>query len=160
MLSSGSRQNLRQTEQCGSRRGAIFPHMTEWCQDLPLQVQILVCLGLTNSDGLTLLIPWYPAPPQRRVSTRQMVATLGVPWDISWVASDPALTWNLNLYQSGKHHSLLPGDSLKTYLMQLKYLPMLFQKLRLTGSQQAEAGGGGSQNALGLLLTYSQARCW
>lgn len=91
-------------------------HLTSW-KEASFDFFILL---LQRMPGLCLL---YTA--QRCVRTQQVAAGPAVPWDICGVASDLTLTRSLNLRQSGEYHSPLPGDSLRTYLLQLEY----FQRL-------------------------------
>ena len=118
-------------------RPFFFPHKPNSYRAFPLCGQILVCWDLMNSASLTLMSPWDPAPPQRSAGTWWGPTRLGVPWDFCWVASYPALAPSLNFYQTDKHHSPLPGDSLRTYLMQHEYHQRLFQWL--IGIRQVEA---------------------
>ena len=108
------------------------------CRVLPPHDQILICSSLINSIGLTLMTSWDPAPSQMSAGPRQLVAGLGIPWDFCWAASGRALAKTLNFYQPGEHQLLLPGDSLRTYLMQIAYHQRLFQWLSPTGSGQVE----------------------
>ena len=56
-----------------------------------------------------------------------MTTSVGVSWNFCLVASVPELSLSLNAYPSGEHYVTLPDDSLRTYLMQLKYCQRLLQ---------------------------------
>lgn len=71
------------------------------------------------------------------------------------MASDPTLELSLNLNQSGEHPYLVTENLAQATQVVQEALSVT----TLAGSQHAEAGGGGSQNSLGLLLTYFQAQC-
>lgn len=112
-------------------------------------------LGLCDSAGHARPSPWDPVPSQMSVDTWQMAASLGVPWDSSCVASNPALAPSLNLYKSGEHHSPLPGDSFRTYHFQFKFCQRLSQWLSLTGIWQAEANRGRWERISGYLGPFA-----
>ena len=135
-------------------QGIFFPHTPDWCRALPSHIQILVSLGLTNSSGLTLITPRDTTQPQSSAGTQWVTAGLHIPWNICWVASDTAPAPSLHLYQSGEHHSPLSGESLRTYLRQLKYCQRLFQWLSLTSSQQMEARRGRQRRIFGYLGNF------
>lgn len=66
-----------------------------------------------------------------------MIGSLCVLWDFVCMTSDPELAASLNLYQFCKHLTSLPGDSLRTFFIQLKY-QRLFEWLSIASSWQAE----------------------
>ena len=137
-----------------------------WYKAPPTHSQILISLDLITSAGLTLMTSWDSPLPQRFASTQQVAARLGIPWDICWVASDPALQPSLNLYLPDDCYSCPPGDSLRIYLMQIEYQQRCFQWLSLTGSGQAEVGRGRSHKGTLELLQISprpgaaKSQCW
>ena len=99
---------------------------------------------------------WDLSPPQRHASTQWVAARLSIPWDICWVISDPALdqVWScINLVNTTLLYLVIHWEWIS-----LEYDQRLFQGLSLTGSQQAEAGEGGSWGYFGLLLICPQPK--
>lgn len=74
----------------------FFLLMPDWWRAFFSHDQILVCLDLIKFASITLMTPWDPAQAQSCVSTQQVVASYSIPWNICWVASDPALAQTLN----------------------------------------------------------------
>ena len=159
-LSRSSGQNLRKTDLYGSRTGAIFPLHARPVQSPPF---IWPNLGLFGPDKCCW--PHLDNSLKSHPITSNCVhlgvtASFCVPGEFCWMVSDPALALRLNVYHSGEHHLLLPGDSLRTYLTHLEYPERLFQWMSLTGSWQVEASEGRSWGALGLFLTCPLSLGW
>lgn len=111
------------------RWGLFFPKHPDWCHS-DAEPSLHMALALAN--------PWDTALLPRSTGPRQAAASLGIPWDFCWVASDPLLTPSLTIYQSGGLHLCLPGHSLRSCLMQPMYLQRLSRCLSLTCSLQAK----------------------